>query len=58
MPKKKTTIYFRGVDPEYMQIIREFCVHHRMTIKAMTLAAIDEYMTRHKKKERKQRKEV
>jgi len=58
MPKKTTTLYIRRVDADFMHLVREFCVHREITIKEMTLAAIDEYMTRHKEEERKQGKEV
>ena len=58
MTGKKTTYILRRITPEYWQIVREFCVHRRITIRSMIFAAIDEYMVRHRAKERKQRKEL
>jgi len=53
MTQKKTTYILRRITPEYWQIVREFCVHRKITIKAMIFAAIDEYMLRHRAKEKK-----
>jgi len=53
MTEKKTTYILRRITPEYWQTVREFCVHRRITIKSMIFAAIDEYMIRHKAKQRK-----
>ena len=58
MPKKTTTIYIRRVDAGFMHLVRKFCVDREITIKEMTLAAIDDYMTRHKEKERRKAKEA
>lgn len=58
MSKRKTTIYIRGVDDDYMQIVKEFAVHRRMSLKALVLAALDQYITKSKPKDRKQGKEV
>lgn len=58
MSKKSITISFRAVNDDHWQIVREFALHRKMTLKALVLAAIDEYMTRHKQKETKQREEV
>lgn len=58
MGKKTTTIYIRNVNDDYMQIVREFALHRRMSVKCLVLAAIDEYMTRRKARESKQKMEV
>lgn len=58
MKSKNISYSLRNLDDQYWQTVREFSVHHRITIKAMILHAIDEYMARHKRKERKQNKEV
>lgn len=50
MAKRTTTYILRQITPEYWQIVREFCVHRRLTIRAMIFAAIDEYMIKHKAK--------
>lgn len=57
MARKTTTIYIRDVDDDYMQIVREFAVHRRMSVKALVLTALDQYITRYKAKEKRQRKE-
>jgi len=57
MPKKQITVSLKRIDDGYWQTVREFCVHRKMTNKAMVLLAVDQYMARHKEKERKQRKE-
>lgn len=57
MPKKTTTIYIRGIDEDYMQIVKEFAVHRRMSVKALVLTALDQYITRYKARESKQQKE-
>lgn len=54
MTHKKTTYILRQITPEYWQIVREFCVHRRMTIRTMIFAAIDEYMVRHRAKPKTQ----
>lgn len=58
MARKMTTIYIRDVDDDYMQIVREFAVHRRMSVKALVLTALDQYITKYKAKEKKQGKEV
>lgn len=57
MAERVTTYILRRITPEYWQIVREFCVHRRITIRSMIFAAIDEYMVRHRAKERKKNKE-
>lgn len=52
MTGKKTTYILRQITPEYWQIVREFCVHRRTTIREMIFAAIDEYMVRHKARQK------
>lgn len=53
MGAKATTYILRRITPEYWQIVREFCVHRKITIRSMIFAAIDEYMIRHKAKEKR-----
>jgi len=48
MADKPTTYILRHIAPEYWQIVREFCVHRRITIRGMIFAAIDEYIVRHR----------
>lgn len=57
MTKKTSTLYIRRVDDDFMQLVREFCVHRKMTIKAMVLLAVDQYMARYERKERRKAKE-
>lgn len=58
MEKKTTTLYIRNLDDDYMQIVREFALHRRMSVKALVLTALDQYITRYKAKERQHEKEV
>jgi len=57
MARRTTTIYIRGVDEDYMQIVKEFAVHRRMSVKALVLTALDQYITRYKARERRKEKE-
>lgn len=58
MPKKTTTIYIRGVDADYMQRVKEFALHRKMSLKTLVLLSIDQYMAKYKRKERRKAKEV
>lgn len=58
MDKKTTTLYVRDIDDDFMQLVREFAVTRRISIKALVLTALDQYITRYGTNKKKQHKEV
>lgn len=56
MAHKIITVSIRGIDEDYWQTVREFALPRRMKLKALVLAAIDEYMLRHRVRENKNKK--
>ena len=57
MPKKTVTVSIKPVDAEYWHSVKQFAMHRHMTLKTLVHVAIDQYMARYERKERRKAKE-
>lgn len=57
MPKKHITVSIKRVDAEYWWTVKKFALHRNMTLKTLVLVAVDQYIAKYERRERRKAKE-